>query len=152
MPRRCFVLPIALLAFAGLAQAAVKDAGAGLSVDRGHAAEHRGAETLHPLKVDRRAFEAAAGRGRGLDLPSTGAAPQHARFERSERRGSDYTWIGKVDTELGEQAVVITFGDDAVFGTVPQRHGPPLRIETEHGKKRLVEGENRNRMHAGAKD
>jgi hypothetical protein len=31
---------------------------------------------------------------------------------RGEHRGGDFTWIGKVDTDAGEQAVVITFGED----------------------------------------
>jgi hypothetical protein len=132
------------------AQAAVRDAD-GLTVDRGQAAQRRGAETLHPLRVDRRRFE-ATGRGDTLELPSTDAGTQRARFVRSERKGSDYTWIGKVQTELGEQAVVITFGEDAVFGTIPQRRGPPLRVESQRGRRFLVEGQNRRLMRAGGKD
>jgi hypothetical protein len=131
------------------AHAAVRDAGDGIGVDRGQAAQRRGAETLHPAHVDRRRFEGMA-RGAGIDLPSTGDAPQHARFVRSERRGGDFTWIGKVDTELGEQAAVITIGQDATFGTIPQRHGPPLRVESKRGRTWLVEGEQRRRMGAGS--
>jgi hypothetical protein len=145
---RCLLTVLALAA--SCANAAVRDAGQGLSVERGQPAQRRGAETLHPAHVDRRRFE-ATGRGGALDLPSTGDAPQHARFERSERRGGDFTWIGKVDTEWGEQAVVITFGSDATFGTIPQRHGPPLRVESRRGRTWLVEGELRRRMAAGSR-
>jgi hypothetical protein len=155
MPPHClrsrFRIALATLVFVATgAHAAVRDAGEGISVDHGQAAERRGAETLHPARVDRRRFE-ATGRGAGLELPSTGAATQHARFERSERRHGDYTWIGKVDTEAGEQAVVITFGADATFGTIPQRHGPPLRVESRRGRTWLVEGEARRRMAAGSR-
>jgi len=150
--RRCNALAVLALVLAGATQAAVHDANEGLSVDRGRSAERRGAEILHPLRVDRAAFEAASGRGRSLALPSTDVAAQRARFERSERRNGDYTWIGKVDTELGEQAVVVTFGRDAVFGTIPQRRGPPLRVETQRGRHVLVEGEARRKMQAGSRD
>ena len=144
-------LALVVLAFgAAGAHAAVRDAGEGISVDRGQSAQRRGAETLHPARVDRRRFE-ATGRGASLDLPSTGNAPQRARFERSERRHGDFTWIGKVATDLGEQAVVITFGAEATFGTIPQKSGPPIRIESQRGRAWLVEGEARRRMAAGSR-
>jgi hypothetical protein len=150
LPASCRALLLACLAATTSAQAAVRDAGDGLAVDRGQAAQRRGAETLHPARVDRRRFE-ATGRGASIALPSTSNAAQRARFVRSERRGGDYTWIGKVDTALGEQAVVITFGQDATFGTIPQQSGPPLRVESKRGRTWLVEGENRRRMGAGSK-
>jgi hypothetical protein len=148
LPARFLFATLALAAT--LARAEVRDGDPALGVDHGQAAQRRGAETLHPAHVDRRRFE-AMGRGASLDLPSTGAAPQHARFVRGEHRGGDFTWIGKVDTDAGEQAVVITFGEDATFGTLPQQHGPPIRVEGKHGRAWLVEGENRRRMAAGSR-
>jgi hypothetical protein len=151
-PARLVAFALSLMFTTGTVEAAVKDPPEGLTVDHGRAAQRRGAETLHPLKVDRRPFDAAAGAGRSLDLPSTSQAPQHARFVRSERHGKDFTWIGRVDTELGPQAAVITFGEDATFGTIPQHDGPPLRVETRHGKPWLVEGEAQKRMQAGSRN
>jgi hypothetical protein len=136
----------------GNAAAVVRDAGSAATIDRTIAPTHRGAETLHALRLDRRAFEASAASGRALDLPGTNGAPMHARFARSVRDGDITTWIGKVDTDLGEQSVVITFGRDATFGTIPQRKGAPLRVEAHSGQSWLIEGEPRGRMRSGAAD
>jgi hypothetical protein len=141
---------IFLLVLATGVQAQVRD-GQGLTIERGQSAQRRGPEILHPLRVDQRRFE-ATGRGQSIDLPGVGGATQRARFERSVRRGGDYTWIGKVDTQFGPQPVIITFGERAVFGTIPQRRGPPLRVESQRGRHYLVEGEQRRMMRAGGKD
>jgi hypothetical protein len=141
------LLPIAG-ALSGAAVAAVTEPTEGLTIEHGRAAERRGPETLHPLQVDRRPFEAK----RGLELPGTRGRTLHARFERSTSAHGDFTWIGKVQTGLGEQAAVITFGRDATFGTIPQPDGPPLRIETRHGRPWLVEGELPHRMRSGSRN
>ena len=134
----------------GTAHAVVQDGGHGITVDRSVAPQRRGAETLHAVRIDRRAFEVNAAVGRAIELPGSGGASMRARFERAEQQDGNYTWIGKVDTDLGEQAAVITFGPDATFGTIPQQHGQPLRLESSAGRAVLVEGRNRNRMHDGA--
>ena len=150
-PARSVALALSLLWTTSAVQGSVREPPDGLTIDHGRPVERRGSEVLHPLKVDRRKFE-ATGRGRTLELPSTNHSTQPARFLRSEKKGRDWTWIGEVETVLGPQATVITFGDDAVFGTIPQLDGPPLRIETRHGKAWLVEGEERRKMHGRAKN
>jgi len=147
---RAGLLATALLA-APAAFAVVHDAGHGVTVDRRVAPQHRGAETLHAVRLDRRDFQANASAGRALDLPATGNATMRARFVRAEQQGDNYTWVGKVDTDLGEQAAVVTIGPDAVFGTIPQVHGQPLRLESHAGRTWLVEGHGRDPM-AGADD
>jgi hypothetical protein len=121
------------------AAAAVQAPHEGLVLDTSRAPQRRGVEVLHPLNVDRAVFERAATRN-GAWMPATHGSPQFARMQRTEQTGNgDWTWVGRVETEFGEQAAVITFGADAVFGLIPQRHGPPLRIETRQGRTWLVE-------------
>ena len=144
---------LSLACAADAAHAAVRDAAHGITVDRSVAPHHRGAETLHAVRLDRRDFQANAVAGRALDLPGTGNAPMRARFVRAQQQGDNYTWVGKVDTDIGEQAAVVTIGPDAVFGTIPQAHGQPLRIESRAGRAWLVEGHGRDPMAgAGADD
>ena len=42
--------------------------------------------------------------------------------------------IGHVDTPVGAQSAVLTFGGDAVFGVLPMPNGRMLRIVTNHGE------------------
>jgi hypothetical protein len=121
------------------AAAAVQTPREGLVADASRATQRRGVEVLHPLKADRAVFERAGAAG-GAWMPATHGSPQFAKMQRTERaRNGDWTWVGRVETDFGEQAAVITFGRDAVFGLIPQRHGRPLRIETRNGQTWLVE-------------
>jgi hypothetical protein len=127
-----FLLPLTSVA-------AVQVPREGLVLDASRAPQRRGVEILHPLKVDRAVFQRALA-GHGVWMPATHGSPQLAKFQRTERfHNGDWTWVGRVETEFGEQPAVITFGADAVFGLIPQRHGQPLRIETRSGKTWLVE-------------
>jgi hypothetical protein len=58
---------------------------------------------------------------------------------RIERQYTDDTghWnvVGRVETPLGPQPMVLTFGADAVFGTLPKPDGYSLRITTGPGGK-----------------
>jgi hypothetical protein len=136
-------LAAGLLALAFPSHAAVQSPRTGLVVDSGRAPQHRGVEILHPLRVERAVFRDSARTG-GLWLPATAGTPMHARFDRViAHRNGDWTWIGRVETELGEQPAIVTFGADAVFGLLPQRKGAPLRIDSRHGHTWLVENQPR---------
>ena len=150
--RACATAMAFFVLASGNAAAVVKQAGYGITLDRSVAPQHRGGETLHAARIDRRAFEAAAGTGRTLELPGAGSAPQVARFARIEAGDGTWSWIGHVDTALGEQSVVVTFGPDAAFGTVPQRTGKPLRLESVRGHAWLIEGEQQRVRRAGGAD
>lgn len=138
--RRLLPILVLLLAFqpaAGL----ISPPGTAVMLDGTRSALRRGAATLYPVRIDRRAVENSTRLGT-LRLPSTGTAPVSARFVRIERHpDGNWTWIGKVDSASGEQSVVLTFGDHATFGVIPQKSGPALSIDTRHGKSWLVEGE-----------
>ncbi|MEO5596657.1 MAG: reprolysin-like metallopeptidase [Lysobacteraceae bacterium] len=133
-------LTIALLMASLPAGAAVRAPLDGVTLDRTHATLRTGTETLHPVHIDQAWFEGSDSQRR-LWLPSTDLFPQAARFSRSVRsRDGNWTWIGKVTTQSGEQSVILTFGKDAMFGIIPQQSGLPLRVETIRGRSWLVEG------------
>jgi hypothetical protein len=56
---------------------------------------------------------------------------------KMERQATDETghWsvVGRVDSPMGPQAMVLTFGANAVFGVVPTPHGRALQITTGPG-------------------
>lgn len=70
-----------------------------------------------------------------LALPSKSGKPVSARFDRIVSRSDGrWTWVATVETDLGPQSAVLTFGDGVTFGLIPQPEGPALRIDTAHGK------------------
>ena len=99
----------------------------------------RGAQKSWPIKVDEdKAFDAVFQGGLWLPAPSGG--PIYAKYQRHILHANGtWTWIGTVSTVHGEQSVVLTFGQDGMFGLVPQASGYPLRIVTRHGETSVVE-------------
>lgn len=101
----------------------------------------REGQTWHPVQVDNAALRSVPKSG-VVQLPSTRDRPLAVRFQKLEQRGDGLAiWTGKVATDAGEQSVVLTLGNGLTFGLIPQVDGPPLRIETRHGKTWLIEGE-----------
>ncbi|MGY1520262.1 reprolysin-like metallopeptidase [Luteimonas sp. A482] len=47
--------------------------------------------------------------------------------------GGQWTVVGRVESDVGAQAMVLTFGHDAVFGVLPQPDGSLLQITTARG-------------------
>ena len=130
---------IALLGLASTAAAEVTFPGQGLTADPRKSVVVRDEAPHHQVVVDPTPFDTSTP-GTVLPLPGTDGAPVLARFEmlRADTDGNR-TWIGRVDTEAGPQAVVITFGTDAVFGRIPQRSGPALEVTTLDGTPWVVE-------------
>jgi hypothetical protein len=54
-----------------------------------------------------------------------------------EHDSGDWTWIGELAGRKGAQAI-LTIGPDAVFGTIAQGDGPPLRLTMRDGVAWLV--------------
>lgn len=86
-----------------------------------------------PLRLTRGMLE-QAWRDRELSV----ALPDGQRYsvalenERLEP-GGQWTVVGRVRTRVGAQAMVLTFGPDAVFGVLPRPDGSLLHVTTSHG-------------------
>ncbi len=97
-----------------------------------------GAQDVTPITID----EAAAIRARaagGMWLPDGTGGRVFAQYTRSiEHANGTWTWVGAVQTVFGPQSAVITFGDGAVYGRIPQPDGAAQRIVREHGETMLL--------------
>ena len=99
----------------------------------------QGAQKSWPIKIgEDTAFDAIFQGGLWLPNPSGGRI--YAKYQRHILHDNGtWTWVGTVSTVHGEQSVVLTFGEKAVFGMIPQASGYPLRIVTKGGETRVVE-------------
>ena len=52
--------------------------------------------------------------------------------------GGQWTVVGRVKTRLGAQAMVLTFGPDAVFGVLPRPDGSLLQVTTTRGNTEIA--------------
>lgn len=133
-------LAAGLLLMCGVAPAEVHFAVDGILPDGAPMAAPVAGAIGYPVRVDRAWIGQSAKLG-GLWLPGTGRGPVLARFERSLQSADSWTWVGRVQTDAGPQAVVITLGKDGtIFGRIPQQTGAPLRIETRRGRTLVLEG------------
>jgi hypothetical protein len=92
-------------------------------------------QQVFPIHVDEKAaFDAVFNGGLWISNPQGGRI--YAKYAHHiQHPDGTWTWIGTVQTKYGPQSVVLTFGDDAVFGYIPQPDGSyPLRLATTHGQ------------------
>ncbi|WP_267222630.1 reprolysin-like metallopeptidase [Dyella silvae] len=94
----------------------------------------QGTERLFPADIQRDAASSALAEG-GMWMTTPDGERLFAKTVRVDKqRDGNQTWIGKVATKDGERSIVITFGKDAVFGSLLSSQGKPLRLITQNGK------------------
>ncbi len=99
----------------------------------------QGAQKSWPIEISENAAMDAVFQG-GMWLPTPSGGRVYAKYQRHiVHPNGIWTWIGTVETVHGAQEVVLTFGEDGVFGMIPQASGYPLRIVTSQGETRVVE-------------
>jgi hypothetical protein len=98
-----------------------------------------GAQKAMPVAVSEDQAMQAIFKG-GMWLPNATGGREYAKYDHHLiHDDGDWTWVGKVQTSHGPQSAVITFGKDAVFGSIPQASGNALRLVTAGGQKLLVQ-------------
>lgn len=126
-------LPLARAIGASIANA--PDRGALLSYpDKQKAAKQEGAYTWYPAAIsEAHAFKAVA--TGEMTVPSPDGSQVKLRYERHvEEIDGNWTWIGRVVGGDPMQEAIITFGEKAVFGSIPQANGKPaLSLQTRNG-------------------
>ncbi|UOV00696.1 reprolysin-like metallopeptidase [Pseudoxanthomonas mexicana] len=120
----------------GASIANAPDRGALLSYpDQAKAAKQEGAYTWYPTAIsEAHAFKAVA--TGEMTVPSPDGSQVKLRYERHvEEIDGNWTWIGRVVGGDPMQEAIITFGEKAVFGSIPQANGKPaLSLQTRNGR------------------
>ncbi|MGR4875214.1 FG-GAP-like repeat-containing protein [Pseudoxanthomonas sp. LARHCG66] len=127
-------LPLARAIGASIANA--PDRGSLLSYpNKAAPTKQEGAYTWYPTAIS----EAHAFKGIAtgeMTVPSPDGSQVKLRYERHvEEVDGNWTWIGRVVGGDPMQEAIITFGEKAVFGSIPQASGKPaLSLQTRNGK------------------
>ena len=91
-----------------------------------------------PLQLTRSTLEQAWRTGKlHVALPGGGRYAVALENQRLDP-GGQWTVVGRVQTRLGAQAMVLTFGPDAVFGVLPRPDGSLLHITTTSGRTEIA--------------
>jgi len=117
------------------------DKGALFTFDSKAGIKHQGAYTLRPVRLsEEHAFRAmAAGI---MTVPAPDGSQIRIRYERHEEStDGNWSWIGRVIGGDAAQEAIFTFGEEAVFGSIPQAGGPALRLSTQGGQVYLMQAD-----------
>lgn len=98
--------------------------------NKGAATKREGAYTWFPVAIsEAHALKAVV--GGIMTIPSPDGSQVKLRYERHvEHPDGNWTWIGRVIGGDQKQEAILTFGEKAVFGSIPQKTGSPLNLQT----------------------
>lgn len=102
--------------------------------NKGAASKQEGAYTWFPIAVSEEHALRAVATGQ-MTIPSPDGSQVKLRYERHvEHPDGNWTWIGRVEGGDQNQEAILTFGERAVYGSVPQAAGAPaLSLQTRGG-------------------
>lgn len=108
--------------------------GALVNYDRRTAPVRSGAFTSHKVAISEEHALRAVVSGK-MNLPLPDGSNMSLDYERhAEGTDGNWTWVGRVEGGDPLQEAIITFGDKAVFGSIPQGRGlPDLDLTTRNG-------------------
>ena len=119
--------------------ASLPDRGNLLAYDRTQAPVRRGAYTWHPVQLSE-AYALRAIADGSMHVNGPAGQPIELKYERHvEHADGNWTWIGRVAGAGKGAEAVLTFGKDAVFGTIANGNGEPLQVTTASGRTWVVE-------------
>ena len=118
--------------------ASLPDRGELVHYDRLQPPVTRSAYTWHPIAIsEAHALQAVA--GGELVVAAPDGRPIRLQYQRHvEHPDGNWTWIGREPGADPGTEAIITFGPEAVFGSIPDDHGPPLRLTSASGRAWLV--------------
>ena len=101
--------------------------------NKGAAIKREGAYTWYPVAISEAHALKAVVDG-VMTIPSPDGSQVKVRYERHvEHPDGNWTWIGRVIGGDQKQEAILTFGEKAVFGSIPQKTGAPLNLQTRGG-------------------
>ena len=99
---------------------------------------HKGAYTWYPVQLSEDAAIDAV-KGGSLVVNAPNGAPIRLRYVRHvEHADGNWTWIGRPEGAAAGDEAILTFGEKAVFGTVPNGSSPALQVTTAAGRTWMV--------------
>ncbi|HZH44641.1 MAG TPA: FG-GAP-like repeat-containing protein [Lysobacter sp.] len=124
---------------AGKSFASLPDRGALLAYDKVVQPRRTRAYTFHPVSLSEAHALRAIATGE-LTIPAPDGSQIRLRYDRHvEHPDGNWTWIGRVPGSAPGTEAIITFGEKAVFGTVPYGDREPLRLGLSQGRAWLIE-------------
>ena len=125
--------------------ASLPDRGELMAYVPGQQAVRRSAYTWHPVRLsEAHALNAIVGGELVVRAPD--GRPIRLRYERHvEHADGNWTWIGREEGAVPGSEAILTFGEKAVFGSIPNGTGLPYRLTSAAGRSWLVETD-RNRL------
>lgn len=107
----------------------------------GATALHEGAYTLRQVSLSEEHAIRAAVTG-VMAVPGPNGTDIKIAYERHEEHpDGNWSWIGRVIGGDQAQEAIFTFGQDAVFGSIPQANGPSLKLTTQRGIAYLMQAD-----------
>lgn len=101
--------------------------------NKGAAFKREGAYTWYPVAISEAHALKAVVTGE-MTIPSPDGSQVKLKYERHEEQADgNWTWIGRVIGGDQKQEAIITFGEEAVYGSIPQSSGAPLSLQTRSG-------------------
>ncbi|HWI24718.1 MAG TPA: FG-GAP-like repeat-containing protein [Lysobacter sp.] len=119
--------------------ASLPDRGSLMAADPAAQVVRRGASTWYPIQLSE--AHALAGIARGgmmIDAPNG----QHIQLKYArhvEHEDGNWSWIGRAPGARPGEEAIITFGEKAVFASIPNGDRAPLEIAVANGRQWLVE-------------
>ncbi len=102
--------------------------------NKGAAVKREGAYTWYPVAISEAHALKAVVDG-VMSIPSPDGSQVKVRYERHvEHPDGNWTWIGRVIGGDQMQEAILTFGEKAVYGSIPQKVGAPLSLQTRGGQ------------------
>lgn len=110
--------------------------------NQGKPVKREGAFTYYPVAISEDHALKGVVDGR-MTVPLPDGTQAKLRYERhDEGTDGNWTWIGRVEGGDPQQEAIITFGEKAVFASIPQAYGaPPLSIQTRNGQLYAVQAD-----------
>lgn len=101
--------------------------------NKGAPTKREGAYTFYPVAISEDHALKALVTGE-ITVPSPDGSQVKLRYERHEEHpDGNWSWIGRVEGGNPLQEAIITFGEKAVFASIPQANGQGFEIETRNG-------------------
>lgn len=102
--------------------------------NKGAPTKREGAFTFYPVAISEDHALKALVTGE-MSMPMPDGSQVKLKYERhDESPDGNWTWIGRVVGGDPQQEAIVTFGEKAVFASIPQANGaPPLSIQTRNG-------------------